>query len=424
MPLPDPGMLVGGVIAALVGGLFGWTQTAITGRWLAACERELAEGTAGEAGAAGTAVDRSAAIFGAAIIVVVGLWWWEVRAFAELPRDDSGAPLAFTFAAVAGRWLAHTLLLWLLVAATWIDFRYRVIPDWVTIPGLLAGLVVAWLAPGTLLPVGAELTRPFATALTLPDVLGWAGPLEQAVAERGAWVASHPAALVASLVLFSVWWRVGTGPDLGVSDGPPEGDGAMATDAPASPGWPRLALLVVGWLVLAGAWSIGGLRFEAMFTGLVGAVVAGGVVWGTRAGASLALGREAMGLGDVTLMAMVGAWLGWQASMLACFLGVLFGLVHGVVQIVRHRESELPFGPSLCAGTVAVMLGWRPLWKGAAASFAETGQLVGIVLAVVVGTALSLWVWSSLGPAARRVALAAMLLLGALLVGWLMVLQG
>ena len=47
-----------------------------------------------------------------------------------------------------------------------------------------------------------------------------------------------------------------------------------------------------------------------------------------------------------------------------------------------------------------------------------------IILAVVVGTALSLWVWSSLGPAARRVALAAMLLLGALLVGWLMVLQG
>ncbi|MEI8317139.1 MAG: A24 family peptidase, partial [Planctomycetia bacterium] len=182
--------------------------------------------------------------------------------------------------------------------------------------------------------------------------------------------------------------------------------------------------LMVGWLVLAGAWSIGGLRFEAMFTGLVGAVVAGGVVWLTRAGASLALGREAMGLGDVTLMAMVGAWLGWQASVLACFLGVLFGLVHGVVQIVRHRESELPFGPSLCAGTVAVMLGWRPLWKAAAASFAETGQLVGIVLAVVVGTALSLWVWSSLGPVARRVVLAAMLLLGALLVGWLMVLQG
>jgi hypothetical protein len=179
---------------------------------------------------------------------------------------------------------------------------------------------------------------------------------------------------------------------------------------------------VIGLFAVAGAWGIGGIRFDALLTALVGVVVAGGVVWATRAGASLAIGREAMGLGDVTLMAMVGGWLGWQASVLACVLGVLFGLVHGVIQIVRHRESELPFGPSLCAGTVTVLIGWRPLWKVSAASFAETGQLAGTVVAVVAGTALSLWVWSSLGPAARRVALAAMVLLGLALVGWLLLL--
>jgi hypothetical protein len=182
--------------------------------------------------------------------------------------------------------------------------------------------------------------------------------------------------------------------------------------------------LAVGWLAVAGAWAIGGLRFDGLFTALVGAVVTGGIVWGTRAGASLALGREAMGLGDVTLMAMVGAWLGWQASVLACFLGVLFGLLHAVVQIVRHRESELPFGPGLCMGTATVVIGWRPLWQAAAATFAETGQLVGMIVAVVVGTALSLWVWASLGPVARRLALAAMVVLGVLLVGYLLVLQG
>lgn len=426
MTLPDPGLLGGGVIAALVGVAFGWTQNVVTGRWLAACESHPAEaGPAGEIVPATSAVDRPRAVLGAAIVAVVGLWWWEVRALAELPLDASGVPLAPPFAAVAGRWLAHTILLWLLAAATWIDLRYRVIPDWVTIPGCLAGLVVAWLAPVTLLPVGAEVPRSFAAALVVPDMLGWAGPLEQAVAERGAWIADHPTSLVAALVMFLIWWRVGTGPDLSIFESPPDGEHVPATEAAApAPSWPRMWLLAAGSLVLSGAWWGGGLRFEALFTALVGAVVAGGVVWGTRAGASLALRREAMGLGDVTLMAMVGAWLGWQAAVLACFLGVLFGLVHGVLQILRHREHELPFGPSLCAGTVAVMVGWRPLWRSAAASFAETGQLVGIVVAVVAGTGVSLWVWSSLGPTSRRVALVAMLLLAALLLGWLVLLQG
>lgn len=429
MPLPDPGLLGGGLIAAFLGGALGVAQTAITGRWLAACARGLGEGTEQPSSpdAPAGAIDRSAAIWLATIAVVVGLWWWEVRCFGEIPLDAAGVPLAFPFAAIAGRWLVHTLLFWLLTAATWIDFRYRVIPDWITIPGFLAGLFLAWLFPETLLPVTAQVARPFATPLLEPDVLGWAGPLAHGVAGYGDAGGATPVMLAVALALFTVWWVVGTGPDFsGVADTLPEGDGPGEVAAPLPPAswWPRLVVLAAGWLAVTAAWAIGGLRFEGLFTALVGAVVAGGIVWGTRAGASLALGREAMGLGDVTLMAMVGAWLGWQASVLACFLGVLFGLVHAVVQIVRHRESELPFGPGLCLGTAAVVVGWRPLWQTAAASFADTGQLIGIIVAVVVGTAVSLWVWSSLGPMARRVALAAMVLLGVFLVGWLLVLQG
>lgn len=421
MTVPDPGLLGGAVIAALVGGAFGWTQTALTGRWLAACARELAA-SEDAAAPSSPAADRSAAIVVAAIVVVIGLWWWEVRCFGQI----SGVVLPeVSFSTVALRWLAHIVLIWFLVASTWIDLRYRVIPDWVTIPGLIIGLVGVWLVPATLLPVIAEVPREFATPRLLPDVLGWAGPLERAATEDGWWSAGHPIALLTALALYTLWWVVGTGPDLGgEAETPPDADDALepSSSAPPAVGTGRWLLLVIGLFAVAGAWGIGGIRFDALLTALVGVVVAGGVVWATRAGASLAIGREAMGLGDVTLMAMVGGWLGWQASVLACVLGVLFGLVHGVIQIVRHRESELPFGPSLCAGTVTVLIGWRPLWKVSAASFAETGQLAGTVVAVVAGTALSLWVWSSLGPAARRVALAAMVLLGLALVGWLLLL--
>lgn len=187
MLLPDPGLLGGGLIAALIGGALGAAQTAITGRWLAACARGLSEGTTEPSSPDAPAgpIDRSAAIWLATIAVVVGLWWWEVRCFGEIPLDAAGVPLAVPFAAIAGRWLVHTLLFWLLTAATWIDFRYRVIPDWITIPGFLAGLFLAWLLPETLLPVAAHVARPFATAILEPDVLGWAGPLAHGVAGYG-----------------------------------------------------------------------------------------------------------------------------------------------------------------------------------------------------------------------------------------------
>ena len=63
-----------------------------------------------------------------------------------------------------------------------------------------------------------------------------------------------------------------------------------------------------------------------------------------------------MGLGDVTLMAMVGAWLGWQACVLTCFLAVFIGLTHGLLQLALRRENELPFGPSLCLAAAIVVV--------------------------------------------------------------------
>ena len=74
---------------------------------------------------------------------------------------------------------------------------------------------------------------------------------------------------------------------------------------------------------------------------MIGLTISAGVVWFTRIGASIALGREAMGMGDVTLMAMVGVWLGWQPAVIIFFLATLIGLGHGIFQLVMHRENEL-----------------------------------------------------------------------------------
>lgn len=64
---------------------------------------------------------------------------------------------------------------------------------------------------------------------------------------------------------------------------------------------------------------------------------------------------EAMGGGDVKLMAMVGSVLGWKSALLTIMLGALAGSVIGVLLIVsrRHKmEKVIPFGPFLAVGAV------------------------------------------------------------------------
>jgi leader peptidase (prepilin peptidase)/N-methyltransferase len=67
------------------------------------------------------------------------------------------------------------------------------------------------------------------------------------------------------------------------------------------------------------------------------------------------LKKEGMGGGDIKMMAMVGAFLGWKTVLLATFLGSLFGSVAGIsMMIIRGKgvSLQLPFGPYLAVGTV------------------------------------------------------------------------
>ena len=65
--------------------------------------------------------------------------------------------------------------------------------------------------------------------------------------------------------------------------------------------------------------------------------------------------KEAMGGGDIKMMAMVGGFLGWKGIILTTFLGSLFGSVIGIFMIIfkgRERGSLIPFGPFLALGAV------------------------------------------------------------------------
>ena len=74
------------------------------------------------------------------------------------------------------------------------------------------------------------------------------------------------------------------------------------------------------------------------------------------------MGQQAMGFGDVTLMAMVGAFIGWQASLAAFAYGIMIAMLAVILMLVIIRESHIAFGPYLSMGTVVAVYNWNGVW--------------------------------------------------------------
>ncbi len=97
----------------------------------------------------------------------------------------------------------------------------------------------------------------------------------------------------------------------------------------------------------------------------IGALIGGGSLWLMGWTWEKLRGIEAMGLGDVKMMFMVGAYLGWRLTILTIFIGVSTGSIAGVFLMARQREKNmqmlLPFGVFLGLGAIAALLFGRPL---------------------------------------------------------------
>jgi leader peptidase (prepilin peptidase)/N-methyltransferase len=97
-------------------------------------------------------------------------------------------------------------------------------------------------------------------------------------------------------------------------------------------------------------------RFGALLAALFGYLVGGLWIWGARIGGTLAFGKEAMGMGDVHLLAAVGAVTGWVVPSIAFFVAPFLGLLWAVYLLMGRNQRQLPYGPWLAAGTLIVML--------------------------------------------------------------------
>ena len=94
---------------------------------------------------------------------------------------------------------------------------------------------------------------------------------------------------------------------------------------------------------------------------VMGAIAGYATLWAVYHGFRLVTGKEGMGYGDFKLLAMLGAWQGWQALPVIVLLSSAVGALVGVTLILirRHdRDIPIPFGPYLAAA------GWLSLLWG------------------------------------------------------------
>lgn len=148
--------------------------------------------------------------------------------------------------------------------------------------------------------------------------------------------------------------------------------------------WALIALAVIDFhtkllpdaITLPFVWAgllvnLGGL-FTDLESALLGAILGYLSLWTVYHVFKRLTGKEGMGFGDFKLLAMFGAWLGWQSLPLIVILSALVGAVTGIALMValgRDRNVPIPFGPFLAAAGLIALL-WGPRISQAYLDFA------------------------------------------------------
>ncbi|HEY2146938.1 MAG TPA: A24 family peptidase, partial [Pirellulales bacterium] len=315
--------------------------------------------------------------------LLAALYWWEIgerglltdgfRIFLDLPPN--AALRRETLINLHAVYLAHACLFPFLLVASFIDLDEKTIPDAVTVPGTLVGLFLAALLPTSLLPI------------IIPGANGLAGVANPrleflTLAGTGNWPWQSLNSLALGIGCLWLWCI-----------------GLMTRVWRTRRGW-RMAIRIFGsrlardpmtkWLVVLGllgttaiaiVWHFDGPHWQALLTALVGMAVGGLLIWIVRIVGSAVMGREAMGFGDVTLMAMIGTFLGWQPCFVVFFLAPFAGAAIGLAQWLTNRDPEIRFGPFLSLAAMVTIVMWADIWQRLLPVI-EMGWIVAAILGV------------------------------------------
>jgi leader peptidase (prepilin peptidase) / N-methyltransferase len=104
-------------------------------------------------------------------------------------------------------------------------------------------------------------------------------------------------------------------------------------------------------------------NFKPAIDSVIGIIAGGGIIWFTGFLFDLVYFKlmkkppiqgetESMGGGDVKLLAMIGAFLGWKCALLTFFIAPFSGAIAGVINILTKKDHTIPYGPFLSLGAL------------------------------------------------------------------------
>lgn len=113
-----------------------------------------------------------------------------------------------------------------------------------------------------------------------------------------------------------------------------------------------IGLLLMTLLRLDGAESY----LKSFFNSLFGILAGGGSMFLLGVAGELIFRKEALGGGDVKLMGMIGAFLGWKLVLLTFFMAPVLGAGVGLFMKIRFRREVIAYGPYLSLGALISLL--------------------------------------------------------------------
>jgi leader peptidase (prepilin peptidase) / N-methyltransferase len=104
------------------------------------------------------------------------------------------------------------------------------------------------------------------------------------------------------------------------------------------------------------------LNLAGLISSLIGAAAGAGITLAAAYFGKLAFRKDAMGMGDVKLMAMFGALLGWHAAIVIFFTAPFLGIIVGLPRKLLTGDSYMAYGPFLAAACAAYVF-LEPVYK-------------------------------------------------------------